>query len=75
MQKFKPKKKRVEIFLIKNQQPTNSERNKWTEDMLYYYQESCTSLQGTHNQTPAEHKGISKGILLFYNFFNYTLHI
>ncbi|PWA93259.1 hypothetical protein CTI12_AA072420 [Artemisia annua] len=58
--KFKAKTKRVHKFLIKNKQPPNSETNKWSQEMLYYYQESYESIQGTDNQTPAENKGISK---------------
>ncbi|PWA80545.1 DNA helicase Pif1-like protein [Artemisia annua] len=58
--KFKAKTKMVDNYVINNQQPTISETTKWSEEMLYYFQESCESRQGTQDQIPAEYKGISK---------------
>ncbi|PWA62019.1 DNA helicase Pif1-like protein [Artemisia annua] len=58
--KFRGKSKRVDHYVLKNQQPTISETKKWSKELLYYFQVSCKSNQGTQDQTPTEFKGISK---------------
>ena len=75
LQKFKAKAKRVDEFIIQNKQPPKSETNKWSEEMMYYFQASIESIKGIENKTTNDYKGISKGILLFSNVYKQTLKI